>query len=169
MFYLNQEPIAIVDNISVFAGKVEDFCDIWEMLKEKKEYFFDDFDNINNRKDFELFYAKMIYDICLARDEHGQIVYASWIIISGWKSFFYCVIAKKKYTKVNLSKKLHDIVINYYKTKYKPNRFDALVNASNRLSRIIILKMGFTLLGRIPKYTRINNKEVDYYKYFLEV
>jgi len=167
MLFQNQEVLDVVDDLNVYGGKCEDFADVWDLI-ENEGYFFSDFDDVADKATFSKFYKNVIYDVCVARKD-GEIVYASWIVISGWKSFYYCGVADKKFRDIRLTKKLSDIALNYFQSKYEINRFDSLVVASNRISRLCNLRLGFKLLGRIPKLYLINNVETDYFKFYLEV
>lgn len=166
ILFLSQEVFEEVNGLQVYGGKCEDFADVWDLI-ENKHHFFSDFDEVDSKEDFERFYKQSIYDVCVARKD-GEIVYASWIVASGWKSFYYCAVAKKGFNSISLSKKLFDITVNYYK-KYEINRFDALVNMENRTSRICLYRLGFKCLGRIPKLLQINGNDTDYCQYYMEV
>jgi len=167
MFYLNQEVIGSVDNIDIYGGKCEDFIDVWGLI-EDKNHFFSDFDEINSKEDFKRFYDQAIYDVCVAR-KNGEIIYASWIVISGWKSFYYCGVSAKDHRQIKLTKKLSNVAIKYFTGKYNINRFDALVIHYNRVSRFCLYRLGFKCLGKIPKYLQIKGSDTDYYQYYLEV
>ena len=166
MWYLNQEALENVDDLIVYGGKCEDFKDVWGLI-DNKFHFFSDFDEVSDKESFTRFYNNFIYDVCVARKD-GEIVYASWIVISGWKSFYHCGIGKKEFRNIALTKRLTNIALDYYKSKYDINRFDSLVNADNRASRLCTLRLGFKGLGRIPKLFQVNGIDTDYYKYYLE-
>jgi len=157
-----------VRDIEIIGDEVERIFDTWEYIKDIKSYFFNDLQKVNTQKDFQIFFIENVLDCCFAVKD-GKIIYVSYIVISGYKSVYYCVYSNRVDNDIKLSQELNNIAIEYYKTRWNINRFDSYVKIDNRVSHLITRKIGFSLVGRIPKLFLVDGIATDYNYYILEV
>lgn len=145
-------------------GKPQDGAFVWDAVKDVRSIFFDDFDEVTDRRSFGSWFQKAV-DYCgVGITDDGEIVTCAYLtgMTKGYKASFHAVSAPR-FRNPAVTIPLAQYAITHFFEQFGLQKLEAVIPMHNRISRITASKLGFKKEGRLRSHGVHEGEWIDYY------